>query len=226
MQKFIDFLISVMFIISLVIFCINFRDFVRIIDLYFPSITWWDNNDMNSLGDKNNAEELSDITVCYGDKEECEELVEYVEDLLPDDLEEIIYNTTEIEIITGDYYNFRNHMKGKAIDMDVDQMYVGITGYGYKKDISILYSMADEYTLLHELGHAYEYSHWYEDKESPSQTQQWKFASKHEYITDYGETDIYEFYAECFAYYFLQPEILQERAPVAYELMNNDFNCY
>ena len=224
MQKILDFLVSVMFIISLVIFCINFRDFVRIIDLYFPSITWWDNNDMNSLGDKNNAEELSDITVCYGDKEECEELVEYVEDLLPDDLEEIIYNTTEIEIITGDYYNFRNHMKGKVID--VDEPYVGITGYGYKKDVSLVYSMADIYTLIHELGHAYEYSYWYNSEKCPSETQQWKLAFKHEKITNYGTISHYEFYAECFAYYFLEPEIIQERAPVAFDLLNSDFGCY
>ena len=224
MKKFIDFLIGIIFWISLVIFCINFRDFVRVLDLYFPSISWWDNGDMTRLGDSSNIEDLNDIVVCYGNVNECTRLVSEVETLLPDNLEEILYSTTEIEIITGDYRDFRDHMKGKAID--VDEPYVGITGYGYKRDISLVYSMADIYTLIHELGHAYEYSYWYNDEECPSETQQWKFAFKHERITNYGETNHYEFFAECFAYYFLQPEILYERAPVAYELLNSEFNCY
>ena len=83
--------------------------------------------------------------------------------------------------------------------------------------------MADDYVLIHELGHVYEYSFSYFGKHKPTDSEEWKQAYETEFISAYGQTNIMEFYAECFAMYFRNPKLLQKFCPIAYSLLDADF---
>lgn len=167
--------------------------------------------------------ELSDIVVCKGnDNGECSALIERAEELLPQELENKIVQTTDfIEIYAGDNESFLEYMSDKPIHTDTID-YAGITGYGYQ-DKTVLYSMVDEYVLLHELGHAYEFSYWYDGtQDNPSTSFEWGDAFSNEFISGYGTTSADEFYAECFAMYYRNPKLLERLCPLAYTLLEED----
>ena len=166
---------------------------------------------------------INDIVVCkgFGD-EECLETVDKVEQILPLELQTIILNTTDrIEVYVGNKDDFLNYMQDKRIHTD-RIAYSGITGFGYE-DKTLVYSMADDYVLMHELGHVYEYSFGYFGMNKPTDNPEWQRAYNLEFISAYGETNIMEFYAECFAMYFRNPKILQRFCPLAYDLLDADF---
>ena len=167
--------------------------------------------------------ELSDVVVCRGLRaKECVETVNTVESLLPNELEEYLLQTLgRVEVFVGNDTEFLNYMSDKPIHRD-NFTYVGIAGVGYEP-LTIVYSMADDYVLTHELGHAYEYSFRYFGKAKPTDSAEWQYAYEHEYISAYGTTSIMEFYAECFAMYFRNPKGLKMFCPIAYDLLDKDF---
>lgn len=174
---------------------------------------------------QDNVKTISDITVCKGLRDkECLETVHKAEELLPLELQEIIVETSDfIEVYVGNQSSFLHHMEGKRIHT-TELPYAGITGYGYSKNGTVVYSMASEYVLMHELGHAYEYSFWYDGtQDNPSMSQEWQNAYESEFISAYGTTNVMEFYAECFAMYFRSPSTLRMLCPYAYSLLENDF---
>ena len=166
---------------------------------------------------------ISEITICKGLREkECLETLHKVEELLPVELQDRIVETSQlIEIYVGNNQAFLNHMSGKRIHTE-GLPYAGITGFGFA-DKTIIYSMADDYVLAHELAHAYEYSFWYDGvKDNPSSSADWQYAYETEFISSYGQTNVMEFYAECFAMYFRNPKLLKQFCPIAYSLLDED----
>ena len=167
--------------------------------------------------------ELSDVVVCRGLRvKECVETVNKAEELLPNELEEYLLQTLgRVEVFVGNNTEFLNYMSDKPIHKN-DFVYAGIAGIGYEP-LTIVYSMADDYVLMHELGHVYEYSFSYFGKHKPTDNPEWQRAYNLEFISAYGQTNIMEFYAECFAMYFRNPKILQRFCPLAYDLLDADF---
>lgn len=177
------------------------------------------------LNEETTLNTIDEIVVCKGLREkECKETTFKVQSILPFELQDIIVNTTEfIEIYVGNKDAFLNYMSGKRIHTD-SIAYSGITGYGYSDSgQTIVYGVADDYVITHELAHAYEYSHWYDGvKDNPSASEEWQYAYENEYISAYGTTHVMEFYAECFAMYFRSPQTLKMLCPIAYELLDKD----
>ena len=167
--------------------------------------------------------ELSDVVVCRGLRaKECVETVDKAEELLPNELEEYLLQTLgRVEVFVGNNAEFLNYMSDKPIHKK-DFAYAGIAGVGYEP-LTIVYAMADDYVLMHELGHVYEYSFGYFGEHKPTDNPEWQRAYNLEFISAYGETNIMEFYAECFAMYFRNPKILQRFCPLAYSLLDADF---
>ncbi len=183
-------------------------------------------NEVDEVVVDNTLNTIDEITVCTGLREkECLETMNKVKDILPNELQNIIVDTTDfIEIYVGDKYNFLKRMSREKIHTD-RIAYSGITGYGYSEhDKTVVYAMADDYVLIHELAHAYEYSHWYDGvKDNPSASEEWKDAYETEYISQYGTTNVMEFYAECFAMYFRNPRALKMFCPKAFNLLDSEF---
>ena len=167
--------------------------------------------------------ELSDVVVCRGLRaKECVETVDKAEELLPNELEEYLLQTLgRVEVFVGNNAEFLNYMSDKPIHKK-DFAYAGIAGVGYEP-LTIVYTMADDYVLMHELGHVYEYSFGYFGEHKPTDNPEWQRAYNLEFISAYGQTNIMEFYAECFAMYFRNPKILQRLCPLAYDLLDADF---
>jgi hypothetical protein len=168
--------------------------------------------------------DIKDVVVCKGLRnKECNETVDKVQQRLPDELlESIIPTVGRIEVYVGSKDEFLNYMQDKRIHIDTIA-YSGITGYGFE-DKTIIYAMADDYILIHELAHAYEYSYWYDGtKDNPSTSEAWQRAYEEEYVSAYGTTSVIEFYAECFALYFRHPSGLKICCPMAYELLDAEF---
>ena len=167
--------------------------------------------------------ELSDVVVCRGLRtKECVETVDRAEELLPNELEEYLLQTLgRVEVFVGNNTEFLNYMSDKPIHRK-DFAYAGIAGIGYEP-LTIVYSMADDYVLMHELGHVYEYSFGYFGEHKPTDNPEWQRAYNLEFISAYGKTNIMEFYAECFAMYFRNPKILKRLCPLAYDLLDADF---
>lgn len=183
-------------------------------------------NEVDEVVVDNTLNTIDEITVCTGLREkECLETMNKVKDILPNELQNTIVDTTDfIEIYVGDKYNFLKRMSREKIHTD-RIAYSGITGYGYSEhDKTVVYAVADDYVLAHELAHAYEYSYWYDGtKDNPSSSAEWQHAYETEYISQYGTTSVMEFYAECFAMYFRSPKMLQKLCPIAYDLLDKDF---
>ena len=167
--------------------------------------------------------ELSDVVVCRGLRDkECIETVEKAEELLPDELEEYLLQTLgRVEVFVGNNTEFLNYMSDKPIHRP-NFNYAGIAGIGYEQ-LTIVYSMADDYVLIHELGHTYDYSFKYLGLDKPTDNPEWQRAYNLEFISAYGTTHVMEFYAECFAMYFRNPKMLQKFCPLAYDLLDKDF---
>lgn len=174
--------------------------------------------------DKPTVDTIDDIVICEGLRDkECIETVAIVQNLLPHELQDIIVDTSDfIEVYVGNQSSFLQHMQGKRIHTD-RIAYSGITGFGYSEK-TVVYSVADDYVLTHELAHAYEYSYWYDGvKDNPSTSEEWQYAYETEFISQYGTTNVMEFYAECFAMYFRNPKLLEKFCPIAYDLLDKDF---
>ena len=112
--------------------------------------------------------ELSDVVVCRGLRaKECVETVNKAEELLPNELEEYLLQTLgRVEVFVGNNTEFLNYMSDKPIHRN-DFAYAGIAGVGFEP-LTIVYSMADDYVLIHELGHVYEYSFSYFGEHKPT----------------------------------------------------------
>lgn len=166
---------------------------------------------------------MEDVTVCKGLRDkECLETIEEVKENLPSELlDEILMTVGRVEVYVGNKAEFLNYMQDKDIHTTRIE-YSGITGYGYE-DETVVYSMADDYILTHELAHAYEYSYWYRGEANPSSSEEWQWAYENEYISEYGTTSVSEFYAECFAMYFRHPSGLKIFCPTAYDLLDKEF---
>lgn len=167
--------------------------------------------------------ELSDVMVCRGGNvKQCIETINKVEELLPDELEQYLLQTLgRAEVFVGENEEFLQYMSDKPIHRP-NFSYAGIAGVGYEP-LTIVYSMADDYVLIHELGHVYEYSFRYFGLDKPTDSAEWYRAYNLEFISAYGTTHVMEFYAECFAMYFRNPKLLEKFCPIAYELLHNDF---
>ena len=214
-------------LITLISLCIAFVIGYQILNIYYlmteTDINVFVQKDLNE-----NYDGLEDITTCINsDYSVCNDVVEEVDSRLPQDVKDAILATTVIEVIPGEMSDFMNYMHDKPIAETNDSSisYAGITGFGFA-DTTVVYAMNNEYVLFHEIGHAYEYVYWTYNQLAPADTSEWRFSYDHEFITSYGASDIREFYAECFATYFLDPAYLKAAAPVAYELLNNDLECY
>lgn len=167
---------------------------------------------------------IDEIVVCKGVQDDaCMTTLHRIQELLPLEIQDIITDSSvRIEIYSGAKEDFLNYMSDKRIH-DKSVAYSGIAGYGYE-DKTVVYSLAYDYVLMHELGHAYEYSFWYDGvKDNPSSSEEWYDAYMTEYISSYGTTSVEEFYAECFAMYFRTPKMLHKLCPKAYSLLDEDF---
>ena len=198
----------------------------QLTELYFifnSDITAFVQRDLNR-----NYDGLEDITTCVNaDYSVCNDVIEAVDSRLPQHVKDAILATATIEVVPGEMDDFLNYMSTQPISDIIEEgvEYAGIAGYGYE-ELTNVYAMNRDYVLFHELGHAYEYAYWNYGASSPAEGLDWKFSFDHEYVTSYGLINIREYYAECFATYFMDPEYLKVAAPVAYELLNNDLGCY
>lgn len=167
--------------------------------------------------------ELNEVVVCKGGSvEQCKEVVNKAEELLPDELEEYLLQTLgRVEVFVGNNSEFLNYMSDKPIHRPGFD-YAGIAGVGFEP-LTVVYSMANDYILIHELGHVYEYSFRYLGQDKPTDNPEWQRAYNLEFISAYGKTNVMEFYAECFAMYFRNPKMLQKFCPLAYDLLDKDF---
>ena len=166
---------------------------------------------------------LNEVVECKGgDITECMKVIDKAEELLPNVLEEYLLQTLgRVEVFVGSNSEFMEYMSDKPIHI-AEYEYAGIAGIGYEP-LTIVYSMADDYVLLHELGHAYDYSFKYYGDNKATDNHEWQRAYNLEFISAYGKTDVMEFYAECFAMYFRNPKLLQKFCPVADSLLDADF---
>lgn len=174
------------------------------------------------------ANTIGDLVICSGEnRQQCLDLVARVEELLPQKLQkEMVDSSSFIEVYVGDRQEFLQRMRTEEIHIEEFE-YEGVTGFGYR-DKTVVYSMADEYTLIHELAHVHEYSYWYDGtyNDNPSASAEWQYAYEHEYISSYGTTSPMEFYAECFAMYFRNPSGLKMFCPLAYSLLQTELTQY
>ena len=165
---------------------------------------------------------ITELVECYGDKEVCIELIAEVSELLPEHIEQRLASTVgRIEIVT-DKAEFLQHMSQKVEAHEEiikkEQEYVGLCTYGYEFK-TVVYSIADRYVLLHELGHAYDYSQYYLNEPAISGTDAWVDAYNTEYVTTRAMANTKEYFAETFAKYFHYEHGLEMFAPTAHELM-------
>ena len=162
---------------------------------------------------------FSDVTKCEGDLKVCEKVISEVEAVIPNHIEAYIVKTVdEIVIVTTD---FSKYMDGNPIDEAITESeYVGVTGYGYS-DKTLIYSVADSYVLLHELGHALDFSYLYFGVNKYSNTDKWKEVYETEYITKRGSVIQEEYFAEAFAMYYHNPHAVEMFAPNTYKQLNN-----
>lgn len=165
---------------------------------------------------------LDEVTVCIGREKECHETLAEAMEQIPAELQNTLVDTIErIEIVVDNQQGFMHYMDNEVGEIK-GYDFVGIAMYGYTPK-TLVYSMADDYVLTHELGHVYDYSFKYKNEIMPSSTEEWQWAWKNEYISSYGTTSAMEFYAECFSMYFRYPRGLKMSCPTAYELMEAEF---
>lgn len=164
-----------------------------------------------SLGEVyNNYKESSnnhvgEILTCIGNEDVCKEIIEQVEKAIPDDLEKILSNSIDgFTIVTGNHDDFKSHMKGTVIDNRVISLelpdYSGICGYD-DRGIEV-FAEDDVETVVHELGHALDFTYYKLGYTSISSRIEWKDLHKTEYVSDYAKINEQEYFAETFMYYF------------------------
>ena len=166
---------------------------------------------------------VDEIMQCEGLENTCELLVNEVVEKLPLELQDKIVDTSDrLVIYTGEKQDFLDYMATKEKGIK-SEGFSGITLYTYQQPTKI-YSLADSYVVFHELGHAYDFTYWHNgNEELLSHSKEWTEAYATEFISQYGQTSVQEFYAETFSMYFRNPKLLQKFCPRAYELHEQEF---
>ena len=161
----------------------------------------------------NQINTVDEIMQCEGSESTCEFLINEAVAKLPTELQDKIVDTSDTLII----YTGANEEKLKSRGVS------GITQYAYQKPTRI-HSIAKSHVLFHELGHAYDITYLHEgNKQLLSDSEEWVNAYSTEFISQYGQTSVQEFYAETFSMYFKNPKSLQKLCPKAYTLHEKEF---
>ena len=156
---------------------------------------------------------VDEIMQCEGSESTCEFLINEAVAKLPMELQDKIVDTSDTLII----YTGANEERLKSRGVS------GITQYAYQKPTRI-HSIAKSHVLFHELGHAYDITYLHEgNKQLLSDSEEWVNAYSTEFISQYGQTSVQEFYAETFSMYFKNPKSLQKLCPKAYTLHEKEF---
>lgn len=187
----------------------------------------------DSMVDTSTMNTIDEIAICnninnYSTANElCDSLVYNVMNRLPLEVQNRIVDTTEyIEIIPSNAKQFMAYVIPQLEEKDVPKYkFTGLARYGYS-DKTLVNSIADENVILHELGHAYDFSFSYDSKTIPSNTSQWMDSYETEYVSELGTFNRQEFYAETFLAYWTDPLMLKETCPKAYALHEQEFGKY
>ena len=159
---------------------------------------------------------VDEIMQCEGVESTCDVLIDEVVEKLPVELQDKIVDTSDRLVI----YTGENEEKLKSRGVS------GITLYTYQQPTSI-HSIAKSHVLFHELGHAYDITYLHEGNEQLlSDSKEWFNVYSTEFISQYGQTSVQEFYAETFAMYFKNPKALQKLCPKAYTLHDKEFKDF
>ena len=165
---------------------------------------------------------VDEIVQCEGMESTCEILTNDVVERLPLELQDKIVDTSDrLVIYAGDGQDFLDYVWERERTVKSLE-FSGVTLYS-KRQPTRIYALADSYVILHELGHAYDYTYWHKGEELLSHSPEWVDAWETEFISQYGQTSSQEFYAETFAMYFRTPKMLQKFCPKAYELHEKEF---
>lgn len=169
---------------------------------------------------------VDEIMQCESEESTCKVLINEVVDKLPLELQDKIVDTSDrLVIYTGEKQDFLDYMSVKEKEIK-SKGYSGVTLYTYQQPTRI-YALADSYVIFHELGHAYDFTYWHEgNKELLSDSEEWVDAYNTEFISQYGQVSVGEFYAETFAMYFRNPKLLQRFCPKAYVLHEEEFKDF
>ena len=161
----------------------------------------------------NQINTVDEIMECEGSQSTCELLINEAVAKLPMELQDKVVDTSErLVIYTGEN---EERLKSRGVS--------GITQYAYQKPTRI-HSIAKSHVLFHELGHAYDITYLHEgNKQLLSDSEEWVNAYSTEFISQYGQTSVQEFYAETFSMYFKNPKSLQKLCPKAYSLHEKEF---
>ena len=159
---------------------------------------------------------ISDKLTCVGSEEVCKDIMNEVEEDIPDDLEKILANSVDgIVIVAGEYSDFKSYMEGKPVDDRLKQK--GITDYSgvatYENGHISIYAQAFEDVVVHELGHALDYTPYKFGCNGITVGNTWNNLYNSEYVSDYGRTNVAEYFAETFMYYFINQYDKLSQAP-------------
>ena len=160
----------------------------------------------------NQINTVDEIMQCEGEESTCEVLIDEVVEKLPVELQDKIVDTSDMLVI----YTKEKEDKIKS------QGVSGITLYTYQQPTRI-HSIAKSHVLFHELGHAYDITYLHNGKQLLSDSEEWIDAYNTEFISQYGQVNAQEFYAETFSMYFKNPKSLQKLCPKAYTLHEEEF---
>ena len=158
---------------------------------------------------------VDEIMQCEGVESTCEVLINEVVEKLPLELQDKIVDTSDMLII------YTKEKEEKITSQGVS----GITLYTYQQPTRI-HSIAKSHVLFHELGHAYDITYLHNGEQLLSDSEEWVDAYSTEFISQYGQTSVQEFYAETFAMYFKNPKALQKSCPKAYALHDEEFKDF
>ena len=169
---------------------------------------------------------VDEIVQCEGMKSTCEILTNDVVERLPLELQDKIVDTSDrLVIYAGDGQDFLDYVweRERAVK---SLEFSGVTLYS-KRQPTRIYALADSYVILHELGHAYDYTYWHNgNKKLLSHSKEWTDTYATEFVSPYGQISAQEFYAETFSLYFEDPKALQKSCPKAYALHDEEFKDF
>ena len=103
---------------------------------------------------------VDEIMKCEGLESTCDVLIDEVVEKLPLELQDKIVDTSDrLDIYTGDGQDFLDYVweRERAVK---SLEFSGVTLYS-KRQPTRIYALADSYVILHELGHAYDYTYWH-----------------------------------------------------------------
>ena len=169
---------------------------------------------------------VDEIMKCEGLESTCDVLIDEVVEKLPLELQDKIVDTSDrLVIYVGDGQDFLDYVweRERAVK---SLEFSGVTLYS-KRQPTRIYALADSYVILHELGHAYDYTYWHNgNKKLLSHSKEWTDAYATEFVSPYGQISAQEFYAETFSLYFEDPKALQKSCPKAYALHDEEFKDF